>query len=186
MASTVTELLRRRFGGKKGILPSGYTQLEYIQGAGKSLVFSTINNGDVFIVTAAESSPINTTRILLGYDITAGRWMGGTSNGMWGLGGGVSSNTSAADKTTMQVTFANTGVTLTIGGSTWSRATTFTISGTAIYIFGRGYDYLSRAKIYQLEQHRDGDIIKNFIPCQEVSTDKIGFYDIIGNNFIEY
>lgn len=31
MASTVTELLRRRFGGKKGILPQGYTQLEYLE-----------------------------------------------------------------------------------------------------------------------------------------------------------
>lgn len=31
MASTVTELLRRRFGGKKGGLPSGYTQYDWVQ-----------------------------------------------------------------------------------------------------------------------------------------------------------
>lgn len=31
MASTAVELLRRRFGGKKGILPQGYTQLEYLE-----------------------------------------------------------------------------------------------------------------------------------------------------------
>lgn len=190
MASTVTELLRRRFGGKKSLLPSGYTQLEYIQGNNKAKIIAYINSGDVLIVTAQGVPPIDSTQILLGVARTSGSWMGSvsTNNGKWGVGGfnGTFTDVNYSDVTQMEVIFTNTQVSLTINGETKTRNGSSTISNTPLQLFGVYNAYLSNSKLYALEQYRDGVILKSLVPCQEIATSKIGFYDIINNNFIEY
>lgn len=187
----IGELMRRRHsGGKKSILPSGYEQLEYIQGNNKTKIIAYINSGDVLIVTAQGVPPIGSTQILLCVSSMDSRWMGSvsTNNGQWSIGGsnGTFTDVNYSDVTQMEVIFTNTQVSLTINGETKTRNGSSTVSNTLLHLFGFNDNYLSNSKLYALEQYRDGVMLKSLVPCQEITTSKIGFYDIINNNFIEY
>ena len=187
MASTVTEMLRRRFGGKKGILPQGYTQLEYIQSANKSIIITTANSGDEFIVTA-QGAIAQATQILIGHTTVGGGWMGvvAISAGEWAVGGNAHSGIKASVKETMLIIFNNNGVTLNIEGRSYTRGGNFSINNSNVYIFGYGARQLFDGKIFEIKQFRNGEMIANFVPCSEDATSKVGFYDVINNTFIEY
>ena len=184
MASTVTELLRRRFGGKKGILPQGYTQLDYIQSANKSVVLTPYQSGDTFEIDAICDGFTRANQILLGYGIGGGWWIGAMTNGKWGLGGGVYLDISANSRTLLQVTFTSSKATLTANGLTAVRNGGAS-SGT-IYIFGVSSNFPFNGKVYSIKKYNNNVVAAHFIPCTEDATSKIGFYDIINNNFIEY
>ena len=190
---TLNMLLARRramMGQSGSLLPSGYTQLEYIKGNSKSIVISKINSGDTFVFEAEESSPAS-VRMLLAHSENAGGWCGIINTGKWATGGssGQYLDISCTQKIIGIVTFENTLVTLKVGDETCSRTSSYSlrVSNKNLYVFGdSGTSYYSRAKLYKLQHFRNGEMIANFIPCTETATSKTGFYDVINDTFIEY
>lgn len=179
-------MLRRRellkMGG--GLLPPGYTKLEYLESANKSVTISTYSSGDTFIVDAVCTGAVTSNMILLGYRTVAGAWMGVTRNGYWGLGTANYLSIPSTTRATLSVTFTSAKCILSANGSSVER--NGGEQSGLIQIFGLGGIYLFTGKVFSVKKIVDNVLVEHFVPCIEDATNKVGLYDIINQIFVEY
>ena len=179
-------LLQRRrellkMGG--GLLPPGYTELEYLESANKSVIISTYNSGDTFVVDAVSESGAS-NRILLCYSASTGTWMGAVSNGHWGLGTANYLSIPSTTRATLSVTFTSAKCILSANGSSVER--NGGLQSGRIQIFGFSGTYLFTGKVFSVKKIVDNVLVEHFVPCIEDATNKVGLYDIINQIFVEY
>ena len=189
MANTVTELLRRRFGGKKGMLPEGYTQKDMLVSHG-AYVSLQLN---LQYFTFATS---------LMWDTVGRNSLMGSSQSFFGI------NTASGWRTnnkTQSDSYANMGVanTTDIYNVTYKRAaglTSLVVNGESgsvsssapstitLYLFNmqnnntyRCYAKLGETFIYD----QSNAIVSHLIPCID-SDNHSGMYDVVRNMFFTH
>lgn len=183
-------------GGKVGMklgnsrLPSGYTELEYIQ-----------SNGTQYINTGFK--PTQNTRIVCDaqfHDISgeksfAGqRYLQGTANALGWIS--VNGNLRAYYGTTYAVvTTANTNRhvydlnknVVSIDGSVLHTHTARTFSGAySLYLFafsesGTAY-YHAKMNMYSCQVYNNDTLVHDFVPCVS-DTEGVGLFDLVNNKF---
>ena len=185
---------RRRVMGKKGLLPSGYTQVEYIENTSTAYI-----NTGVYTV-CDHTFELETT---ISWDTLGGRQLNGSDNTQWiGINGnkwdiGVTAGVVIAGR------WYDVRAVVTKGNGV--RQTYIYVDGTLIlttnplslpvprnlqhifiigsdrYVVGQGkfssYDKKKKWRII-----RDGDVIRDYVPCIS-PTNVVGMYDTVEGQF---
>lgn len=184
---------RRRVMGGKGLLPSGYTQVEYIENVG----YAYINTG-----VYTECDHIFELETTISWDTLGGRQLNGSDNAQWiginekywdigGTGGSVIAGRWYDVRAV--VTYEN-GVRQTrIYVDETLTLTTTPISSqlprNLQFIFNIGTGHTVNNQIYSSYDKkkkwriiRDGTIIRDYIPCIS-PTNVVGMYDLVEGKF---
>lgn len=178
---------------KKGLLPSDYTQLEYIESTGTQWIdtgIATTNNNLGFMLEAmpltnADVYPMGSRAI--GGDI---RFFGvrSVSSNSFSYGW-LSYSTAPASqsyvnvRTTMSLNWLNSKK-VTIGNDSADLSTVADVAnGRNITLFGINGQLLWTGRIYRAQISEGNEIIANFIPVMRNSDSKVGMYDTVTGQF---
>lgn len=186
MASTAVELLRRRFGGnKKSILPSGYTQLEYLVGNGAFINAGLRTTNPHKYECELMWFYLNTRQIT---GANGGNFFGISNTGEWQNGHPSSQSTGVQ---------ANAGQWYHVTQYRLDRPTELTVDGILIntynptniendiYLFNTSTTANTAAKYVAMKYFKvwDGDdLVRHFIPCIDPNN-VIGMYDTVNDVF---
>lgn len=207
MASTAVELLRRRFGGKKDILPQGYTQLNYIESYNKSGV-----NNQVCAYINTGIIPNDTTEIEISFytsvvathfgqepfsaysfDDTQ-RFMFSTYKADATTTGYAYMGTQRQNLTSSQFTVGDHIISYknkqyVLDGNVILNVTssfTKTMPTITLFIKHKAPDIFSgnqfNGKIYYCKIWKNGSLVRNFIPCKN-SSNIVGLFDTKSQTF---
>ena len=177
---------------KKGLLPSGYIQLEYIESTGTQWIdtgIATTNNDLGFML---EAMPLTSADV---YPIGSRATDGGTrffgvrsvSSNSFGYGWLSYSTATASQsyvnvRTTMSLNWLNSKK-ATIGDDSNDLATANIANGRNITLFGINGQLLWKGRIYRAQISEGNEIIANFIPVMRNSDSKVGMYDTVIGQF---
>ena len=186
---------RRVYGGKKGLLPSGYVQLEYIENTSSAYIDTGLIVGDYPLLVNAKHSYSSGESImgfgkslqgggdgiaLLVYNNKFSNIIPGVSYNTfmdvthdviefnWALGNGTSIFTGDLQHTTTNKCF-NYGI--------LARTYTFKLFRSA-----DKYAPLSRGKSFYLRLCQDGILVRDYIPCKNPNN-VVGMYDTVNGVF---
>ena len=189
MASTVTELLRRRFGGKKGILPEGYTQKDMLVSHGAYVSLQLDLQYFTFATslmwgTVGRNSLIGNSQSYFGINTSSGWRTNDTPQSQSYTNMGVANTTDIYNVTYKR----EVGLTsLVVNGEEGSVATSAR-SATTLYLFNmqnnstyRCYAKLGETFIYD----QDNVLVSHLIPCID-SDNQSGMYDVVRNMFFTH
>ena len=174
-------------------LPSGYKRLEYIQSSGTQYIDTGVaaNGNTGFAVDFSTTSAVSTS----GYGSILGCLNSGSNR--YGIGtypdrsggqlcyGSAIYNPYITVGNRLQVSLLN-GSIKTPNGTETVGAQTFNV-GATITVFGRkrtdgSVDELSKTKIYALTIYDNGDLVRDFIPCQKPDGTN-GLWDDVNSVF---
>ena len=180
--------------------PAGYQELSYIQSTGTQYINTGVSNWNNTIEYQAKVAVDHQDS---GSHTFFGAW------DVWNTSGTVLPTISTYSSYNLRSDFkSGSAGTIDIGvkegqigtisliGNTisWSegssiafnRESSFTNS-KSIVIFAvaksTGVGEYSKYRLYSFKLWQDGSLIRNFIPCKETSTGKIGLYDLVGKRF---
>ena len=195
------------------ILPTGYTQVEYIQFTPRSVsnyVYSLnyqLNGIDPvevragfmptgtqasssggYIVSCRQTTTDNTMGfgVLVNQGVTVANCYDGTSNTIQPNNG----NSFVNQRVDVIATKTPTGTTITDGTHTNSVTSTPRSTATTLWVFGATQYNSQKAqvafkgRIYYLEVKEAGTTVINLIPCRKTDNSAFGFYDIAQSRFI--
>ena len=195
------------------ILPSGYTQVEYIQynpAGSYDTVYSLeyqLNGVDTvevragFMATATQHSSSGgyivgcrqtTSNNTIGFGVlvnqgaTEVNCFDGTSNRIYPNGG----NSIVNQRIDVVATKTPTGTTITDGTDTNSVTSSPRNMATTLWVFGtKQYNYdraqvVFTGRIYYLKVNEAGATVIDLVPCRKTDNTAFGFYDIAQNRFI--
>lgn len=169
-----------------GVLPPGYTQLEYVQGTGRTglnlgIVAQLGDNIVIDMVDDADTGSAN--NIIFGYGTSGGSWVARRGwNGTYYIGeGGFPIQTT--QRVVGYVELGQEKFILRIDEYTATRNINRNFDN--YYIFGVRNNFLSLSKVYSLTIFRDGDKICDLIPCKN-TDDEVGYYDVVRQIFLKY
>ena len=169
-----------------GALPSGYTQLQYIE-----------STGTQYIDTGVSSSDGNDT-IRINIDIQSvetdesnhrafGRFANGANyvydaGGVWG-NGVENSRTSSRQKTNIDAIFKLRTLNMVFNGTdTLNRNNGYESPGSKFQLFGIDGAELGKFKIWDAKIWKNDELVRDFIPAKN-SSGVVGMYDTVGNRF---
>ena len=191
---------RRVCGGKKGLLPSGYVQLEYIESTGtqcidtglagnitgnrykigftRTRINGTAANG---IIGAHNSSqPYNRSYIAVymsqwefGYGATV-RWGTVTNNTYYDI---------ELDTTNSKYLCKINGGVIQDVAISGDRATANILIGV-VYQIGSTYSSIGKFHYAEIYDTDGTTLLMNLIPCKRKSDNVVGMYDTVGGNFL--
>lgn len=169
-------------------LPSGYTQIAYLQSTGTQYIDSGVKgDSDVRVTADFEITAFGsgTTFIFGAQGTDSTRYtLGMTSAGAFRSDFGTAMTSGSAASLNTRYSADKNGNVCTVGGQTLtSAAATFT-GTTNIYLFGRSYSSVSCSKIkmYRCKMYKAGTLIRDFVPCK--NPDGVaGLYDIVNGTF---
>lgn len=182
---------RRVCGGKKGLLPSGYTQVEYIENTSTAYINTGVNGA----LSNSYEIKFNFPQIII-QQVILGDWY--PSN--------TSTLNTASNNGTMIIKYsvgdlwlveiaADTNVHIFkydgntkkayIDGISNGKVATRT-SGQKQYLFASNYsdaakDY-AKVRVYYCKMESNGELVRNFIPCIS-PTNVVGIYDTVEGKF---
>lgn len=172
-------------------LPSGYTELEYIQ-----------SNGTQYIDTGFKPNQDTKISITVDFPLSGTTWLYGCRTsaqlnklGFLSIGGNAyrfdyaSSANTLTTKPTGKFTIDSDKNKCYINGELVFTATYTTfVSPVNMYIFNNNNNgslgHGSSAKLYNCSIYDNGVLIRNFIPCKNTS-DTVGLYDSVNNQFYQ-
>lgn len=176
-------------------LPTGYTQVEYIESTGTQYIDTNfIPNQDTRIKVKIMTKDISgmTNKTVFGSRESAtskhyGVTMGNGSQNLWWTGygtGSIGTNSSALGDTLYEIE-KNKNVTI-LNGSVLAtnQSQTFTCSSN-LYLFcmnQRGPTFYSNIELYSCEMWDNDILVRNFIPCKNPSN-VVGLYDTVNDVF---
>ena len=185
-------LLRRRAIAKQsgggGILPSGYIQLEYIQGTGdKQLDLFAVQNGDTFLIDVIdENIPYSANKLLFGMSSSNGYYVAiMRDTNAWRLSTSSLTNALPSERNVLSISLSGNKLHLESKGESLSSGN-LAISGKSWQLFGVDNNFYIQSKVYGLKMYRNNELYMDFIPCKRKNDDAIGFYDIVNDTFYEY
>lgn len=180
-------------------LPTGYTQVEYIESHGTEYIDTGIlASYPVRAWTKMEWVQVPTDGDLLGARNSSNRLYLFHVYGGWCLGFGnfYSSgvNPAANKKYEAEITIQNGYQQLSVDGATvrqWTNTASFTLTQN-FYLFAMNSNGTAtsfvKARVYELYIRNNSTamspIICHLIPCREEATGKYGMYDLISNTFL--
>ena len=169
-------------------LPSGYTQIAYLQSTGTQYIDSGVKgDSDVRVTADFEITAFGsgTTFIFGAQGTDSVRYtLGMTSAGAFRSDFGTAMTSGSEASLNTRYSADKNGNVCTVGGQTLtSAAATFT-GTTNIYLFGRSYSSVScsQIKMYRCKMYKGGTLIRDFVPCK--NPDGVaGLYDIVNGTF---
>lgn len=169
-------------------LPSGYTQIAYLQSTGTQYIDSGVKgDSDVRVTANFEITAFGsgTTFIFGAQGTDSIRYtLGMTSAGAFRSDFGTAMTSGSAASLNTRYSADKNGNVCTVGGQTLtSAAATFT-GTTNIYLFGRSYSSIScsQIKMYRCKMYKGGTLIRDFAPCK--NPDGVaGLYDTVNGIF---
>ena len=177
---------------RKSLLPSGYTQLEYIESTGTQWIdtgIATTNNNLGFML---EAMPLTSADV---YPIGSRATDGGTrffgvrsvSSNSFSYGWSFYSTATASQsyvnvRTTMSLNWLNSKK-ATIGNDSNDLATANIANGRNITLFGVNGQLLWTGRIYHAQISKGTGIVANLIPVMRDSDSKVGMYDTVTRQF---
>lgn len=169
-------------------LPSGYTQIAYLQSTGTQYIDSGVKgDSDVRVTADFEITAFGsgTTFIFGAQGTDSVRYtLGMTSAGAFRSDFGTAMTSGSAASLNTRYSADKNGNVCTVGGQTLtSAAATFT-GTTNIYLFGRSYSSVSCSKIkmYRCKMYKAGALVRDFIPARN-SSGALGLYDTVNGIF---
>lgn len=172
-------------------LPTGYTQVEYVESNGNQYVDtgltpSATNNKIVLSFIPAASA----TGTILGSSAGASQdAITITTREIWIAGAKAFSKTYSTDAVNeFELQTVNGAYTLTCNGTTTTASSSNAMPATAnYYIFaqnqGGSVTQKSSVKIYNAKIYKDGTLVRNYVPCKNASG-VVGLYDLVNSSFI--
>lgn len=177
---------------RKSLLPSGYTQLEYIESTGTQYIdtgIATTNNNLGFMLeamplTSADVYPIGSRAIGGGTRFFGIRSQSSTtySYGWENYASTAASQSYVNVRTTMSLNWLNSKK-VAIGNDSKNLTTADIANGRNITLFGVNGQLLWTGRIYRAQISEGNEIIANFIPVMRNSDSKVGMYDTVTRQF---
>lgn len=190
---------RRVYGGKKGLLPSGYKQLEYIENTSNAFIDTKVTgssslNIECEFMTNTNQSAINPS--LFGFSYTESGIQYSLNvhtystriNVRRGLGTGFTDkNLNYIDYSGKKCSFSLQGgdFTLIFEGKTETGSITYqdyTVQKTLLLFDMSGGSYLMQGRLYSFLLYDRSTLIRNFVPCKNPNN-VVGMYDTINGVF---
>ncbi len=186
---------------KQGVLPSEYQQVEYIESTGTQYI-NTLITPTENLEFELESQVISSDhsqryRHILGSRISGGNndfaIMVDTQNDYTyrlEYGGITGGNVILANTTSLQknkIEFKNR--TLTINSINYGTAQEFSFtSNIPIYIFALNHGNTAdlrnlNLRLFRLKFYKEGNILRDFVPCYRKSDNVVGLYDLVEDKF---
>lgn len=169
-------------------LPSGYTQIAYLQSTGTQYIDSGVKgDSDVRVTADFEITAFGsgTTFIFGAQGTDSIRYtLGMTSAGAFRSDFGTAMTSGSAASLNTRYSADKNGNVCTVGGQTLiSAAATFT-GTTNIYLFARSYSSIScsQIKMYRCKMYKAGALVRDLIPARN-SSGTLGLYDIVNGTF---
>lgn len=175
---------------KKTVLPAEYQKVEYIKSSGTQYIntgisttrYVTVRLDMQFTVSASSS------KIIIASSTGAGRWFGMGSLGTYGAGTGANSDIDGLLRKEIFVNFTASGISFTIDGVSYSKATSSSPS-TAYTMFagrrtGSSMSFYASAKLYKATFQENGETIMDLIPCYRRLDNVVGLYDLVSKEFL--
>ena len=176
-------------------LPSGYTQVEYIEADGTQYIDINVSGNVTFLGTAQSTTdaPATSQVLFANGGAQAGRWFGVQSPGAgtgfakkWGLGATATASTSidGTTKVDFEITFSDVdGQYGTVNNETLTRTTSIPTQTDWIILAGNNIgQYGFIGKIWKLQAVQNNVLVRDLIPCKN-SSNVVGMYDTVSNTF---
>ncbi len=182
-------------------LPSTYQQVEYVESYGSEYLDTGVScSGGIRCLYSVYQSTGGYVCGAHNVDSPYGRCGANAVNGSWELGYGDNFNSSGIFGTGVRYlvdyqTFYDSAY-LKVKGGDYSTLTTLvqdsnqTVSTNNALVFANQYalansEPLTQAKLYWLRIFdHDNNILADFVPCYEISSNNIGLYDLVSKTFI--
>ena len=165
-------------------LPSGYTPVEYIQGAGSSYINTGVMGyGNWQISAQGVTAPSGRNAILVAYGTSATSWFGSSPNNRWGFGptnGLYFTNVNFTDRIDLDVTFASKSAVATINGTSITRTSSSAVTQTNYRLLDYG-SYGMAAKLYGAKFYKNNELAFNGVPARYGNV--CGLYDTVSGTF---
>lgn len=174
------------------VLPSGYTELEYIQSSGTQYINTGIVPSSALITEitfACESNGIAENAIFGSAWSASGYFFmvySGINGFRWHSCGGYA-DAVVSDVTAKHIAICQKGK-LTLDGMEYTFSASGSDSTNAVRLFGvtsnEGYTGAANGiyKLYRCKMHNGDTVYRDFIPCKNASG-TIGLYDLVGGEF---
>ena len=171
-------------------LPSGYTELAYIQSTGTQFIETNIvpslNHG---FKVRFQPSDLNGDNIYIGCETSGSQYWGGETYNdqhayMWYAGATVSGTVLVGQTYTTSLNYKNDRKFI-VDGVVATTLSDVTITTTPIRIFGfnnGSTSFLFRGKIFGVEITLNGELVNDFVPCIK-DDGEVGLYDLVGKQF---
>lgn len=178
------------------ILPSGYTQLQYIESSGTQYIdtgykpnqdtkitldaqLTGATTGNDWLFGARKSAGVDCYAVMLASDTSVTYWFGNSSE--------ASAVPSLLDRFTAEIlagdltlTYADTSV--SIPNSAPEFQSDYTLFLFNISLAGSPASAASAARLYSCSIEDDETVVRSFVPCINPSGE-VGLYDLISSNF---
>ncbi len=172
------------------ILPSEYTQVDYIESHGTEYIDTNVTGEATWNLKIQYTSIKKTTQILLGRSSSAGYWFGilnTDNNGVYGFG---TDNKVDIVGTTLVEAIINTSNTNISGiinnqNITPRNITDFSYLNNNYQLFKatKFSQFLSNCKLFSTKCYQNNILIRDFIPCYRNSDNEVGLYDLVNDVF---
>ena len=178
------------------ILPSEYTQVDYIESSGTQYIDTGVlySYGTRQFDLKAQFTNIN-TGILISQQGDFNSSYIGNINGYWTCGDVSSSQLPITDTTLLSLKYTYTdddtnpqlaNIKYNNSNFNFARTSRFTADlNKTIYLFrGNGAVYKSAyAKLYYLKIYENDILVRDFVPCYRNSDNEVGLYDLVNDVF---
>lgn len=182
-------------------LPTGYTQLAYIQSSGTQYIDTGVSTPEGFRITCdvALTSMSNSLNMLFGSHDTSDpyyrNYLAASSAGIWEMGAyGTSRFGSVATNTRYEIDVCTISGSLSCAVNGVAQSVDTGIaestvrSSRTVYLFGLNYTgglLPASMKLYGLQMYLGANkenLVRDFVPCINASGE-VGLYDLVGKKF---
>ena len=172
-----------------GPLPSGYTQLEYIESTGTQYIDAGVSNVNGAVITFQYTSITNNTSVFGARNTEGGSSRFGLTifNGGWHfMPPGISYGVADTSKHTVQM--GSIASWKSILDDTEYGTATRDYSSISTYLFAehfytRGVLLLAALRIFEAKLYQDAPLVRDFIPARRNSDSAVGMYDTVTQTF---
>lgn len=176
-----------------GLLPSGYTKLEYIESTGTQYIDTGIvPTKNIGIRGKACYTAVANSQSIIGYRTNAGdtRFWLNESIGLFrpSMGGYIDSSVPVVPNETKDFSFNyNNDLKAYWGDESENLTYLGTVWQDSLYVFCANVygspDYFAHLKLYYLAIYNGNSLVRNLIPCCLNSDNILGMYDTVSQTF---
>lgn len=180
---TANDLFYPMSGIAQQTLPSGYTQIDYVDNATSYISTGIMSVGSTWELDVQMMTKPTSTKMIICSNDYAGHWFGVQSSYKYTLGEGFDFSQTAKVRSEFQVSFdSGTTMSVTRNGTTLTRVGT-TQNNTQVILLRDSItaSYLYKGRVFYVRCTSGGSF--NGIPAQRTSDSKKGLYDLANDVF---
>lgn len=171
-------------GGVVPLLPTGFTQLDYLENATNGILTDIATVGSTWVVDVQMSATPSSAQFIVCSDENAGHWLGARTTGHYAVGGtGYEFSGTVTARSVITVAFTSKTISATLNGTTLTRTGSAEHS-TYVSLFNDMSitpNYTFKGKIYSVKCTSGGNF--NGVPAQRDSDGIKGIYDTANDVF---